>query len=696
MDPIYGYQAVNVEAQSRSPSSLLNWMKRLIAVRRAHPAFGRGTLRFIRPGNRKILAYVREHGEESLLCVANLARSSQPVELDLSEYRGRVPVELLGGASFPPIGELPYLLTLPGWGFYWFELSKVAPMPDWHDERPAPSELPMLVIPEGLRAFLHAPEAGSGDVRMLMARRMRARLEREVLPVFLAAQRWFAAKGRTLEASELIAQDEWGTPAQRWLLGIARVRLDGGEEHTYSLPLALAWDDAAADGLQNLAHCTVARVRQHDRVGVILDAFWDDDFCRAVVDAMGQNREQTALDGRLRFWSTSAYAEAAGDGPLAVRHPTFEQSNTLAVLGERLVLKGYRRLRRGINPEIEIGRFLTEESPFPRIPALLGALEYESPAGETIALAVLHRFVDNQGNAWTYTIEYLRRALEASLASEDAARAVPDQASPVEASGSRDEHAAFMTMIGTLGQRTGEMHRALAARTGNPAFEPEPVDAAELQAWLQRVRDDVDLTVGQLRERFADLGPVAQPKAQALLDVRDALIERIGSVQLPESGVMKTRLHGDYHLGQLLVDHRDFVIVDFEGEPSRPPEERRAKHSPLRDVAGMLRSFGYAAAMAAADVTAQRPDDRVRLMPHAERWRRQASDTFLEAYLEHVGDCGACPADRDAALRLIDLFTFEKALYEVRYELGSRPDWVHVPLRGLLEMLGPAAVPGVR
>jgi maltose alpha-D-glucosyltransferase / alpha-amylase len=629
MDPIYGYQAVNVEAQSRSPSSLLNWMKRLIAVRRAHPAFGRGTLRFIRPGNRKILAYVREHADEVLLCVANLARSSQPVELDLAEFRGRVPVELLGRTNFPPIGELPYLLTLPGWGFYWFELSTVAPMPDWHDERPAPSELPVLVIPEGLRAFLSDVNAAGGDVRMLMARRMRERLEREVLPVFLAAQRWFAAKGRTLESSELIAQDEWGTQDRHWLLGIARVRLDGGEEQTYSMPLALAWEDVAADGLQQLAHCTVARVRQRDRVGVIIDAFWDDDFCRAVVDAMGRNVEQPALGGRLRFSSTGAFAEATGTGPLTVRHPTFEQSNTLAVLGERVVLKGYRRLRRGANPELEIGRFLTEASPFDRIPALLGALEYHTPAGETVALAVLQQFVENQGSAWSYTLEYLHRSLEASLAAEDAARAVPEPTLPAEPVA--DEHANFLALIATLGRRTAELHRALARHTGDPAFEPEPVDAGELASWVRDVAADVDATLDLLHRRLDELGPVARPKAQAMLELREPLRNRVGTVAFPSGGLMKTRLHGDYHLGQLLVDHRDFVIVDFEGEPSRTPEERRAKHSPLRDVAGMLRSFGYAAAMAAAEVTAQRPDDRLRLLPHAERWQRQASASFADA-----------------------------------------------------------------
>ena len=720
MDPIYGYQAVNVEAQSRSPSSLLNWMKRLIAVRRAHVAFGRGSLRFIRPGNRKILAYVREYAHddrnEVLLCVANLARSSQPVELDLSAWRGRVPVEMIGGTTFPPIGELPYLLTLPGWGFYWFELSQVAASPDWHDDRPVPAELPVMVIPEGILAFLTERDDAAKDLRVLMARHMRARLEREVLPVFLATQRWYAAKDRRLESSALVAHDEWGPGpgGQKWMLAMARVLLDGGEEQTYALPLSLAWEDTV-ESLQPLAHCTVARVRQRDRMGVLYDAYWDDGFCLALVDAMRRNLDTPALDGRLRFWSTSAFDEVAGDGPLTVRHPSFEQSNTLLVLGDRLVLKAYRRLRRGINPEIEIGHFLTEESPFDRTPPLLGALEYVTPAGETIALAVLQRFADNQGSAWQYTLDYLHRSLEASLAREDAMRAVPEPGLyPAVAAADAGGHEGYLTLVATLGERTAGMHRALARRTGNVAFEPEPVAPQERAAWVQRVEDDVDLTLGMLKDRLASLGPLAEAKARALLELREPLLERIGALLPTDAAaadasaaadahdaegvpdLMKTRLHGDYHLGQLLVDHRDFLVVDFEGEPSRPPEERRAKHSPLRDVAGMVRSFGYAAAVAAAEVTALRPDDRARLMPHADAWRTQACEAFLSAYFEHIGDAEGCPRDRALARQLIELFTIEKALYEVRYELGSRPKWVHVPLRGLLAMFGPAAMPGQR
>ena len=340
MDAMYGFQAVNVEAQSRNTSSLLAWMKRLIAVRKAHPAFGRGKLRFVRPGNRKILAYLREHGDETLMCVANLSRSSQPVELDLREFKGRIPVELLGDTPFPPIGELPYLLTLPAWGFYWFVLSAKAAQPEWHDERPVPMESPVLVVPEGLLAALMGTSRTANNIKGLMLKRVREQLEREALPPFLATQRWFAGKGRTIEQVEVIAQDELAGGKNRWLLALARATLSDGTTQDYALPLALAWEDREYDRIQGLLHATVARLRQHARVGALYDAFWDDAYCLRLAAGMEKEERIKLTQGELVFSRTAAFAERVGAGPWDVKHPAYEQSNTLVVLGDELVLKG--------------------------------------------------------------------------------------------------------------------------------------------------------------------------------------------------------------------------------------------------------------------------------------------------------------------------------------------------------------------
>ncbi len=697
MDPIYGYQAVNVEAQARSPSSLLNWTKRLMAVRKSHAAFGRGSLRFVRPGNRKILAYIREHAGQILLCVANLSRSSQPVELNLREFKGRVPVELLGRTPFPPIGELPYLLTLPAWGFYWFELATGARIPAWHDERPVPSEFPILVIPEGLRAILSPTGTPLSDIRSLLARRMREQLEHDVLPQFLTAQRWFAGKGREISGIELLEHGEWGDEPGRWLLSIAHVNYTDGSRQSYSLPLSLAWEDSDFDRLQALLHCAVARVRQRARVGIVYDAFWDDAFCRSMLNAMRRGEERALPRGRMIFWGTTALRDLETEA-LSITHPAFEQSNTMIIVGDQLVLKGYRWIREGINPEIEVGKFLTERSSFPHIAALLGALEYQDLDGNAVALAVAHRYVENQGSGWNYTIEYLGRFLDASLAATSmgsAAASPPDSGTAAGAEitplsppvDGETPHAAFLAIAGTLGRRTGELHVALARQTGDPAFDPEPISGEDLASWADQVRKDVDTTLALIEQRRGDLPEAVRGDTDALLALRQPLLRRIDQLGTGAVTAAKTRYHGDYHLGQVLLAAHDFVIVDFEGEPNRSLQERRAKHSPLRDVAGMLRSFSYAAAAALEEATSERPDARDRLLPRVAAWQRQTATAFLAAYAGAARGCASYPADAADTRRLLSLFMLEKALYEVRYELGSRPSWIRIPIAGLQEQL---------
>jgi maltose alpha-D-glucosyltransferase / alpha-amylase len=695
MDPIYGYQAVNVEAQSRSPSSLLNWMKRLIAVRKAHLAFGRGTLRLLRPGNRKILAYVREYRhadgrEEIILCVANLSRSSQPVELSLREFNRRIPVELLGRTTFPPIGELPYLLTLPPWGFYWFELTTSAPYPEWHDERPVPAELPILVIPEGLHAMLKTANADAPhDMRTLMAVRVREQLESEVLPAFLANRRWYAGKGHTVSRVELVNQLEW----EKWLLCFARVTFEDGSTQHYSLPLALAWEDASVERVQSLLHCTLARMRQRANVGVIYDAFWEDDFCRGIVAAMERNDRIPAGGGHFVFSSTSAFGKP-DMAALPIEHPSFEQSNTMVILGERMVLKGYRRLQDGINPEIEVGHYLTEVARYPNIAALLGTVVYERDDGSRVALGVLQRFVENQGSGWNYTVEYLGRFLDTNLATTSreaaAGESAPSPSGPAPVAPSEPSpHGSFLALIETLGRRTGELHAALARTSGSPDFDPEPVSGEEYAAWVDKVRQDVTQTLAALSARRDSLTEAVRRDADALLGLENELMARIEALASRGVQASKSRYHGDYHLGQVLLSAHDFVIVDFEGEPSRPMAERRAKHSPLRDVAGMLRSFGYAAAVALNRATADRPQDRARVAPLLALWRRETEAVFLAAYREAAKGSATLPAPREDEARLIELFVIEKALYEVRYELDMRPDWLKVPVSGLLDLLTP-------
>ncbi|MEO6928656.1 MAG: putative maltokinase, partial [Casimicrobiaceae bacterium] len=532
-------------------------------------------------------------------------------------------------------------------------------------------------------------------LRALLARRVRTQLEREVLPVILANQRWFAGKGHAIDRALLRQQDEWNTPAGSWLLASVQVELDDGSKQNYSLPMAFAWEEAQGERLQSLLHCTVARVRQRARVGVLYDAFWDDGFCRAVVDAMARGETRAARVGELCFWATPQLAGAGPRDNLAIDHPSYEQSNTLVVLGEKLVLKGYRRLRPGVNPEIEIGRFLTEVSPFPYIAALYGALEYRNTDGETTALAVLQQYVPNEGNGWDYTVGYLRRMLDDIVArpvTQDVAAMpvpVPDPSAsgllPADDAGSL--RAGFLALIGTLGRRTAELHVALSHTTGDGAFDPEPFTTADIDALRARLANEAKQTMELLAARVDSLPESVRADAVRLVANADRLVSKALAAIPNAIDAMKTRYHGDFHLGQVLLNQHEFYIVDFEGEPSRPLAERRAKHCALRDVAGMLRSFAYAAAFALQHATAAGAIERARLAESLAQWRAQTTATFLDGYREVAGGARSWPADATVARQLVDTFVFEKALYELRYELANRPDWVGIPLAALLERL---------
>ncbi len=668
MDAIYGYQAVNVEAQGRDPSSLLNWMKKLIAVRKSSHAFGRGSLLFLRPGNRKILAYLREYRDDSILCVANLSRTAQPVELDLSAFKGRVPVELMGHSAFPPIGELPYLLTLPGYGVYWFRLSRETEVPQWHEEHLPPMELPVLVLFAGWRSLF--PERVEGG-RWAAAEKVADQMEREIIADFLPSQRWFSAKGSAIRNVQFRARTLWETPDGSWLLGWADVSADGHPPQRYFLPLTIVWKEESEETWP-LLHFTLAKVRQQAKVGLLCDAFVDEHFAPALVAAVGEGGEIPLGDGRLVLSSTKAFAEISSHLPevLPVRRPKTEGSNTAVILGEHLFLKGYRQLQPGLNPEWEMGRFLTERSPFANIIPVLGALEYHGPDGSTMTLALLQAYAKNQGDAWNHTLDYLERYLEQCLAAPPEAALEP--------------HAVELTLLRTLGVRTGELHRALAVTTGDPAFDPEPVRAKELNDWIEQLRGELLQTLERLQRQTDALPERLQDDARSVVSLKSRMLEKLVSLAPTGARLMKIRTHGDYHLGQVLVVENDLLIIDFEGEPARPLSERRQKSPALRDVAGMLRSLSYVTYAALFRQSGERPDYFPLLEPFALDWERAAREVFIDAYVSEVEGSAAWPADPGAAFALLDLYRLEKALYELRYELDNRPEWVGIPLKGIL------------
>ena len=673
MDAIYGYEAVNVEAQLREPSSLLNWTRRLLQVRKGFRSFGRGKLTFLRPGNRKILAYIREYGDEVVLCVANLARNAQPVELDLSRFKTRVPVELMGRTPFPPIGELPYLLTLAGHGFLWFRLALDAEVPAWHEERLPARELPVLVLFDGWASLFRERVV---PWRMALAEKGRAQLEREVLPEFIAERRWYSAKGEPIERVALADHVEWQQGAHSWLVALAHVEPAKGDPQMYFLPLMLAWepDDERTAALLPLA---VAKVRQQAKVGLMADALADEAFCRALVRGIGAAAEVKTAKGKLRFRPAAAFSQLAGDSTdsLHVGVPSAHSSNSVVALGDKLFLKAYRRLQPGVNPEGEIGRYLTDVVRFANSVPMAGTVDYVADDGQVMTLAILQGYVENQGDGWTLTLNYLERYLEQAQAAVEQPTA--------EVSG----HGGYLALVRTLGVRTGELHAALAKPSADPAFYPVPVTAADVTEWVKSARAAAIAALDRLQRRAPTLPASTRADVSQVLAARDSILARFDSLAAETGSGVRIRIHGDYHLGQVLVVQNDFVITDFEGEPARTLAERRAKQSPMRDVAGMLRSFDYVLSSALLRTEGTSNETRALRERLGTEWLRETIEAFIEGY-DKAARAGGLPAATDQRRGLLELFLLEKAIYELNYESENRPDWLRVPLRGLLKLLG--------
>ena len=672
MDPLYGYQSVNVEAQSGDPHSLLNWTRRLLAVRKQQQAFGRGSLKMLSPSNRRVLAYIREYTDsqgknETLLCVANVSRSAQAVELDLSEYGGRVPVEMLGGNAFPPIGQLHFMLTLAPYGFYWFLLAPESQMPGWHAE-PVQSlpELVTLVIKKRIEEVLEAPT--------------RTTLERVTLPAWLPKQRWYGQKGAPIEHVEWVYGTRLGQADTPMLLTEVRVTA-GGQPRRYQLPLGVVGEDQPVSALaQQLVLCRARRVRQ---VGFITDAFSLEPFVRTVLSHLHAGTVLDSDAGQIRFTPTAQWAEQGLDENSEIRYLSAEQSNSSVVVGGTLVLKLIRQLSTGVHPELEMGAYLTAAG-YPNISPLLGAVERHDADGESTLLMIAQGYLSNQGDAWTWTQNNLERAIRDELAD-----AMSEHDQHYNALGELADFAAV------LGRRLGEMHQLLASATDNPDFTPQTTGAKEARHWATAISRQVHAALQQLDAHLSQLSAEDQAQVKHWLKHEREIGAYVTSLAHHTLGGPLIRVHGDLHLGQVLVVQGDAYFIDFEGEPARPLQERRSRHSPYKDLSGLLRSFDYAAAMAVAQVQQadHSPEADLARQRVVERYLEQARGALTQAYSHATANLASGWKVEGGPQAALTLFSLEKAAYEVIYEAANRPAWLQVPLRGLSALL--SQVPGM-
>jgi maltose alpha-D-glucosyltransferase/alpha-amylase len=719
MDPIWGYEAINVEAQLTDQSSLLHWTRNMIALRKLFKVFGRGTQEFLAPENRKVLAYIREYRDENaptetILCVANLSRFAQPVSLDLSRYAGMIPVEMLGYVAFPPIDKTPYALTLAPYSFLWFEL------------QPAP-EVPEAPVVETEEATLNLI---TGSWQDLLAAAGVA-LMQELLPAYLTRQRWFGAKSRLISSVRILDWVELpGIPAAIVFIEIAYADSpDGAQPDTYQLPLALT-SGADADAIRASAPASIlASINISSGPAILHDATAREDVRQALLSIIENESQFTASTSESTTKETTSAAGAAssdepgsaspatgtptlaghrstafeaarGTDALPSRTGSAEQSNTSILYDQKLILKLFRRLQPGENPDTEIGRFLTEVAHFPRIAPFLGEIRggregNSNPASEHTTLAMLQGLIENEGDGWQFTMEELARYYEGAVAS-----ATPEntgsQPSFLREPGTESmthearEHAGlYLDAAALLGRRTGEMHLALATPTDDPAFTVETFTSDALNADAARIDAQITRTLDALKRAFTSLPDEPTTDAAALiLSRRLDLLRRSRTITqaAPEEAGLRTRIHGDYHLGQVLRARADYVILDFEGEPARTLAERRAKQSPLRDVAGMLRSFSYAAYSALEAYTQRHPGTARSLEPWAQLWQNAAGTEFLNAWRTTVAANSHLTPQPLQANHLLNAYLLEKALYELLYELNNRPAWVRIPIAGILAL----------
>jgi maltose alpha-D-glucosyltransferase / alpha-amylase len=664
-DSIYGFQGVNVEAQLRSPYSLLHWMKRLVQVRKQHHAFGRGSIEFLQPENQHVLAYLREHDGEAILVVNNLSGSAQAVRLDLARFSGHTPVEMLGQTDFLAIDETPYSLTLGPYGFFWFRLrpSHAGAEEDEHGIHAEWAEQESILYAEG-----------AGVERVV------AGLSTE----WLREQRWFRGKARemvTVEAYDHGVLAPAGGP--RMLLLFLQVRYTEGQPERYFLPLT-----PRAPQRDAVPAVTVISDKGEFRLYPALE---DRDAALALLDAIGAESVLESARGRLVGHRTAAF-ERHADSRTPVRPVGAEQSNTSIVYGDGLILKVFRKVEPGENPDIELSRYLLERTAFRHLPELAGWMSYDAPGGEA-ALAGLFEFVPGGKDAWEFTLKGLDRFFAA------ASRSAADPTTTAGREALRRMAGTYFDAVRRLGVVTGELHAALATPSDDARFSPEVVTAHDVDRWSEafqrhvtRVLEDVGRRLESIPGAFPpavlnDLGAVVR----AAPDLR---YRTLGLRGLLDAGCRKTRYHGDFHLGQVLHvegGEREWILLDFEGEPARPLSERREKHSPLRDVAGMLRSFDYAIRVA---FSAQDPRDliqRAALETWSEAWLREVRLSYLAGYREGVAGAGVAPEDAEGLEAALAVFELEKAVYELGYEMNNRPSWIWVPVLGIRTIMGARA-----
>ena len=662
----YHYESVNVETQDANSASLLSFMRQLIGLRKRHPVLGRGEIEFLEPDNPHVLTFVRTmDGEAPMLCVANLSRLAQHVALDLRDFAGATPVEVFGRTRFAPVRDDEYDVTLAPYGFFWFSLE--ARHDAALDER-EPNEL------------IHLPGT------MTEVLRRRAGLARAI-GQWMPRRRWFGAKGRVIrdvQIDEAIALSPARSSGQSERDDVAMVTVSvsytEGDDQRYAVPVMRLPSEAWSSGDRSAS----VAIAQLDDGDVLIDAMSDPRGVARLVGAALSRRTHRGRRSELRGGPRRRVPISVAD-PNDVRVLGVEQSNSSAIVGGELIAKLVRRVEPGLNPDVELPVHL-KRSGFEHVPGLVATLDVHlAGEAEPVNALVIHEAIPHESDLWVWMLDELSLAIDNGIPGADRDRRT-------------DAVGGTIAVSELLGRRTAELHRHLAGiredgTSGglDGAMRPEPFSLLWQRSILQTVRNSMRATQRELVHHVREHPELAEHPAVEMLARRTSdLLVRFDRLRSDKFDAQRIRIHGDLHLGQVLWDGRDVTFIDFEGEPGEPIGQRRIKRSPLADVAGLVRSLDYAGRVA-VHTASERGRVPASDLETVERWRREWTTTaqrrLVDAYLPGLRDTGLIPSDRDDLRVLLDVYTLVKCLYEVRYELANRPDWVAWPLSAVADLL---------
>jgi maltose alpha-D-glucosyltransferase/alpha-amylase len=672
LDPQFHYESVNVELQSKNSSSLLWWMKRIISTRKKYKAFGRGDMKFVQSENAKVLAFTRTYEDQTMLVIANLSRFAQVAELDLDDYKGYVPVEILSRNRFPIVREdTPYFFTLGSYTTQSFIMEKV------HQTLDEEYELHTLTLSKW---------------KDLLKREVLEKLENEILPNYMMRLRWFGGKGRGMETVKVVDHALIPMDENAAIILLLEVTYRDGLPDMYQLPVACGLGQFAYKLQDNCPQSVIALMKINGEDATLYDAIYGIDFQQAIINNMARNQEINQDNSELHFSSNRQLKRHVVTNPKPKpRVISAEQSNTSITYDNSFYLKFYRKVDRAINPDVELSRFLTEKAKFAHTPGYIGAIEWKF-GKETMVLGMMQEMVKSTSDGWAYMLDRLDGFNEKILSHTNIG-ALPTEllgtlTNPVdyeEVPESMKEllEGTVAELCLLLGQRTGEMHTAFSSGSDLPAFQPEPFSLHYQRSLFSSLQSLVRVAFQSLSKNIKSLPENIRKEAEEVLKMKDEILLILKKIYSKKIDVTKIRIHGDYHLGQVLFTGKDFLILDFEGEPSRSYSERRLKYNALRDVAGMIRSFHYAAYGSLFLDNQIRPEDIDTLLPYVQQWYHYMSGFFLKSYLKTVGKADFVPDNEGDLEILLQTYLLQKAIYELNYEINNRPDWVIVPLRGI-------------